>query len=196
MQLLATCLVDHFYPDVGLAVADVLERAGLAVEVPAAATGTIHVSLFRVEILNNLGHGVVVNDQEDSSAPEGQQPDPDGSAASVDVAVINSRFIGNGFSVTDRDGLRVNEGGDGDLIITVKHTVASNNGADGIEVDERGTGDVRVDMFGTELAGKSLGIVGMGIIGARMAIRALAFEMECLVYDPYIPESHVTALGG
>ena len=67
--------------------------------------------------------------------------------------MINSRFIGNGFSVTDRDGLRVNEGGDGDLIITVKHTVAANNGADGIEVDERGTGDVRVDMFGTELVG-------------------------------------------
>jgi L-lactate dehydrogenase complex protein LldE len=38
VQLLATCLVDHFYPDVGLAVADVLERAGLAVEVPAGQT--------------------------------------------------------------------------------------------------------------------------------------------------------------
>jgi len=126
---------------------------GITVEVPPAASGTIHVSLFRVEILNNLGHGVLINDQEDSSAPEGQQPDPDGSAASVDVAVVNSRFVGNGFSVTDRDGLRVNEGGDGDLIITVKHTVSAGNGADGIEVDERGAGDVRVDMFGTELTG-------------------------------------------
>ncbi|MGZ9220426.1 MAG: NAD(P)-dependent oxidoreductase, partial [Candidatus Binatia bacterium] len=29
-----------------------------------------------------------------------------------------------------------------------------------------------------------------------MAIRARAFEMAFLVYDPYIPESHVTALGG
>jgi hypothetical protein len=126
---------------------------GIAVEVPAAASGTIHVSLFRVDILYNLGHGVLVNDQEDPSAPEGMQPNANGSAASVDVAVVNSRFVGNGFSVTDRDGLRVNEGGDGDLIITVKHTVASDNGADGIEVDERGKGDVRVDMFGTELVG-------------------------------------------
>ena len=126
---------------------------GIAVEVPPSATGTVHISLFRVEIADNLGHGVLVNDQEDSSAPEGEQPDPDGSAASVDVAVVNSRFTGNGFSVTDRDGLRVNEGGDGDLIVTVKHTVASDNGADGIEVDERGNGDVRVEMFGTELVG-------------------------------------------
>lgn len=49
---------------------------------------------------------------------------------------------------------------------------------------------------GTELAGKTIGIVGMGNIGTRVAIRARAFEMGFLVYDPYIPESHVTALGG
>jgi D-3-phosphoglycerate dehydrogenase len=50
--------------------------------------------------------------------------------------------------------------------------------------------------LGTELAGKTLGIVGMGNIGTRVALRARAFEMSFLVYDPYIPESHVTALGG
>jgi D-3-phosphoglycerate dehydrogenase len=50
--------------------------------------------------------------------------------------------------------------------------------------------------LGTELAGKTLGIIGMGNIGARLALRARAFEMDLLVYDPYIPESHVTALGG
>jgi D-3-phosphoglycerate dehydrogenase len=49
---------------------------------------------------------------------------------------------------------------------------------------------------GVELAGKTLGIVGMGNIGTRVALRARAFEMTLLVYDPYIPESHVTALGG
>lgn len=49
---------------------------------------------------------------------------------------------------------------------------------------------------GTELAGKTIGIIGMGNIGTRVAIRARAFEMDFLVYDPYIPESHVTALGG
>lgn len=53
-----------------------------------------------------------------------------------------------------------------------------------------------LQFIGTELAGKTLGIVGMGNIGARVALRARAFEMALLVYDPYIPESHVTALGG
>jgi D-3-phosphoglycerate dehydrogenase len=50
--------------------------------------------------------------------------------------------------------------------------------------------------IGTELAEKGLGIIGMGNIGTRVALRARAFEMDLLVYDPYIPESHVTALGG
>src|SRR5919201_2357116 len=49
---------------------------------------------------------------------------------------------------------------------------------------------------GTELAGKTIGIVGMGNIGTRVALRARAFEMALLVCDPYIPASHVTALGG
>ena len=49
---------------------------------------------------------------------------------------------------------------------------------------------------GIELAGKTLGIVGMGNIGTRVALRARAFEMNLLVCDPYIPASHVTALGG
>ena len=49
---------------------------------------------------------------------------------------------------------------------------------------------------GTELAGKTLGIVGMGNIGTRVALRGRAFEMVLLVCDPYIPASHVTALGG
>ena len=129
------------------------QTEGILVQVPLLATGTIKVSLVNVDIANNLGHGVLVNDQEDPSTQEDVEPNPNGSAASVDVSVFNSRFSRNGYSVSDRDGLRVNEGGDGDLIITVKYTEAENNGADGIEVDERGAGDVRVEMFGTRLTG-------------------------------------------
>src|SRR5512139_4314303 len=38
VQLFVTCLVDHFYPNVGLATAKVLERLGLKVEVPDGLT--------------------------------------------------------------------------------------------------------------------------------------------------------------
>jgi len=39
---------------------------------------------------------------------------------------------------------------------------------------------------GTQLAGKTLGIVGMGRIGQTVATRAGAFDMRVLAYDPYL----------
>jgi D-3-phosphoglycerate dehydrogenase len=66
--------------------------------------------------------------------------------------------------------------------------------ADRAVKDNRWTDYLR--FTGVELAGKTLGIVGMGNIGTRVALRARAFEMSLLVCDPYIPASHVTALGG
>lgn len=42
---------------------------------------------------------------------------------------------------------------------------------------------------GMELSGKTLGIVGMGEIGKRLAIRARAFEMSVVAYDPYFDEA-------
>jgi D-3-phosphoglycerate dehydrogenase len=78
----------------------------------------------------------------------------------------------------------------GQMIALVRHTVEANRA-----VKENRWGDY-LQFIGTELANKTIGIIGMGNIGTRVAIRARAFEMAFLVYDPYIPESHVTALGG
>ncbi len=49
--------------------------------------------------------------------------------------------------------------------------------------------------MGIELNGKTLGIIGMGRIGTQVAIRAKAFGMEILVYDPYITEEAGAELG-
>jgi D-3-phosphoglycerate dehydrogenase len=76
------------------------------------------------------------------------------------------------------------------MIALARHTVAA---ASAVKTGRWAQGPRFV---GTELAGKSLGIVGMGNIGTRIALRARAFEMTLLVCDPYIPTSHVTALGG
>jgi D-3-phosphoglycerate dehydrogenase len=78
----------------------------------------------------------------------------------------------------------------GQLIALVRHTHAAD-----LAVKENRWSDY-LKFMGTELAGKTLGIVGMGNIGARKALRARAFEMDILICDPYIPESHVTSLGG
>jgi D-3-phosphoglycerate dehydrogenase len=78
----------------------------------------------------------------------------------------------------------------GQMIALVRHTHEADRA-----VKSNRWGDY-LKFLGTELAGKTIGIVGMGNIGTRVALRARAFEMDFSVYDPYIPESHVTALGG
>ena len=47
---------------------------------------------------------------------------------------------------------------------------------------------------GTQLAGKTLGVVGLGRIGQTVAQRALAFEMMVIGFDPFFPAA--TALDG
>ncbi len=52
----------------------------------------------------------------------------------------------------------------------------------------------RQDWYGTELKDKKLGVIGFGNIGSRVGKRAKAFEMDVLVYDPYIHPSKATDL--
>ncbi len=52
----------------------------------------------------------------------------------------------------------------------------------------------RQDWYGIELKGKKLGIIGFGNIGSRVGIRAKAFEMDVITYDPYIDPSKATNL--
>src|SRR5690606_2016603 len=46
----------------------------------------------------------------------------------------------------------------------------------------------RKQQAGTQLQGKTLGLVGLGRVGSVVATRCLAFGMTVLAYDPYISE--------
>jgi D-3-phosphoglycerate dehydrogenase len=52
----------------------------------------------------------------------------------------------------------------------------------------------RSALLGSELKGRTLGIVGLGRIGGEIAGRARAFGMNVVAYDPYIPRSRFEAL--
>ena len=49
--------------------------------------------------------------------------------------------------------------------------------------------------MGYELDGKTLGIIGFGAIGRRLARRALAFGMAVQAYDPYLPSERIEQSG-
>jgi D-3-phosphoglycerate dehydrogenase len=53
----------------------------------------------------------------------------------------------------------------------------------------------RHEFVGTELAGKRLGIIGLGKIGSLVAVRARAFDMHVLCYDPYLSDERARTLG-
>ncbi|MFQ5477668.1 MAG: phosphoglycerate dehydrogenase [Candidatus Binatia bacterium] len=53
----------------------------------------------------------------------------------------------------------------------------------------------RGDFIGTEVFGKTLGVIGTGNIGAIVADRARGLKMRVLAYDPYITEEAATRLG-
>ncbi|MFD7183992.1 phosphoglycerate dehydrogenase [Streptomyces sp. NPDC059904] len=50
-------------------------------------------------------------------------------------------------------------------------------------------------LFGPELRGKTLGIIGFGRIGRLLAGYARAFGMELLAHDPYVPDAGIRAHG-
>jgi len=52
----------------------------------------------------------------------------------------------------------------------------------------------RQRFLGTELRGKTVGIVGLGRIGAHVATLARAFGMSVLAYDPYVTEARAREL--
>jgi D-3-phosphoglycerate dehydrogenase len=53
----------------------------------------------------------------------------------------------------------------------------------------------RAGEFPVELSGKTLLVVGFGRIGTRTAIRCKAFEMDVVVYDPYVAVETIQAAG-
>lgn len=70
--------------------------------------------------------------------------------------------------------------------------------ADKLEVTSEWSLDSRAPFNrfqGPELAGKTLGLVGCGAIGREIARRANAFDMQVMVYDPYVSTTLLKELG-
>lgn len=104
--------------------------SALRVDVPANATGEVEVDLRGVSVTNVGLHGIYIEDQ------------VFGSDASVKLHLRDVHVVDAGVGGFDEDGVRVNEGGEGDIDFTARDSTFVGAGADGVELDERGPGDV------------------------------------------------------
>ncbi|MBA4019006.1 MAG: phosphoglycerate dehydrogenase [Pirellula sp.] len=87
----------------------------------------------------------------------------------------------------------------GNTISTAEHAIAlmlalSRNVAPAYQSLIEGKWD-RNKYMGAQLAGKTIGVVGLGRIGLTVAARARAMEMRVLGYDPFLTKERATQLG-
>ncbi|CAN0373309.1 unnamed protein product, partial [Ectocarpus sp. 4 AP-2014] len=87
----------------------------------------------------------------------------------------------------------------GNTVSTAEHAVAlmlamSRNVAAANQSLIEGRWD-RKKFMGSQLAGKTLGVVGLGRIGLAVAARAQAFEMDIIGYDPFMSADRAKSLG-
>jgi len=88
---------------------------------------------------------------------------------------------------------------EGNMISAAEHTIAmmmamSRNIPQANQSMRAGKWDRKLFM-GVEVRGKTLGVVGLGRIGAEVTKRAQGLEMNILAYDPFISEERAASLG-
>ena len=120
---------------------------------------------------------------------------------------IRLKVIGRaGVGVDNVDLLAATEAGimvmntpDGNSITTAEHTIAmimslARKIPQANESTKKGHWE-KSKFIGTEVTGKTLGLIGCGKIGSIVADRALGLKMKVLVYDPFVNEEKAKALG-
>jgi len=89
-----------------------------------------------------------------------------------------------------RRGIVVVNAPSGNTVSAAEHTMAlmlglSRNIAEADAQIRKGVW-ARSKLMGSELRNKTLGIIGLGNIGTQVALRAQAFEMRTIAYDPFV----------
>lgn len=136
---------------------------GLAVFVPTGGDD-VAITLDRVTVRDAQFHGVLIDAQassgyntDDVIHPECTDPYAVDAGVSIDIVVTKTSITGagvlDGFDTSlatgcpqDFDGLRVDQGGAGDITGTIVKSTFDGNLADGAELDEKGAGSVIVDV--------------------------------------------------
>ncbi|HYS09158.1 MAG TPA: phosphoglycerate dehydrogenase [Myxococcales bacterium] len=134
------------------------------------------------------------------------------SATKVTVDILSAatrlRVIGRAGTGVDnidlpaatRRGVVVMNAPGGNSVSVAEHTLAlllalARQVADASQSTRGGKWEKKKFASGRELAGKTLGVVGTGNIGALVVQRAKAFGMKVIAYDPFLSEDAAAKLG-
>jgi phosphoglycerate dehydrogenase-like enzyme len=79
------------------------------------------------------------------------------------------------------------------LMMTLAKSVACHDAE--LRADLKGNWRPQHNPFGRRLSVCTFGVVGMGRIGTAAALRAKAFDMDVVFYDPYQPNGYQFAIG-
>ncbi len=122
---------------------------GLLVDVAEDATGFVLVRLNNVEVSATAGHGIHISDCTLAEAcGSGEGGEGGGSEAGIALTLVNVRVAGTAYGRFDADGIRVDERGPGDIIFDAIGLSVEVVGADGVELDEGQDGHVVVTSSG------------------------------------------------
>lgn len=111
-----------------------------------------------------------------------------GMPSNVDVAAASKRGIPV-FYTPGRNAQAVAEMFIGNVITFLRHTSVSNQWLKDGKWD-RDYLQAYVKFKGNELSGKTVGMIGFGAVGQRIAKLLTAFDCKIKYYDPYIQDDH------
>lgn len=178
-------------------VADDLSRAGLNLLAQAHQIEVVHKTCASLEELRAelaQADGVIVRSKTKlgPEALEGQKRLKAIVRAGVGVDTID-------LPTATRQGIVVMNTPAGNTTSTAEHTLAmlmalSRNIGPAYQSMREGKWDKK-SFQGTQLAGKTIGVIGLGRIGLTVARRCHALEMKVLGYDPFLTEERAAAEG-
>ena len=130
------------------------------------------------------------------------KPDADVIAAASNLKVIGRAGIGVDnidIKAATAKGVVVMNTPFGNAVTTAEHAIAMMFAA-ARQIPAANTGTQSGEwpkkaFMGTELSYKTLGLIGCGNIGARVAERAKGLQMKVLAYDPFLTEERAVELG-
>jgi D-3-phosphoglycerate dehydrogenase len=76
------------------------------------------------------------------------------------------------------------------LLLTLSRNIASLDAS-----VKLGSWDYRISRLPERLSLQTLGIIGLGRIGTQVALRAQAFGLRVLAYDPYVDDTQMASMG-